>query len=592
MDKETDKSLNVDFSEIDYSLDAVSAEKKLKKAQQKNSIIIFSIILSVIFANFYRDWKVEASKTYIEGNVLKIARSGAASVGNPWKNASFVGQLTFRSLFLTDSGFSNIEPELAKSYEVTEDGLTYIVTLKEGEKWSDGSDFTVDDVVFSIESFLLCSNVNSIIETAFNKIKGASQFKEGKTDHLEGLSTDGNDIIIELEMPHSSFALTLTQFVPLPKHILQYEDPSTFTSGIDFFLNPVCTGMFMVDCTNEDGDLELIHNPHYSDKQTDIERVILYGAYKTMNIDHYSTTNITEMVSYRSMTGFTEYSVNVYFYRYFVFNMMAGFDIPEQIPLLDEDGKQVLDENGEVILTDPPSVEYDEDRPENVAMQDVKVRQAITHAIDIETLLSEVYFGTGNLVYGGSQSLAKEVYEFNPEKAKKLLIEADYDFDRPFTIGYYHTDNNTTVFLQRVQQYLEDIGLTVRLVRASGNTALYETREYDMFLKALSAFNTQEWYTEFLSTNTNFAALYGTQGEFDDLVQELGSTSGDVQVFMDTLTQLVQLEQSLVYKIPLFSLSDSVYINSNRLHVPDNMTFGNTRYRSDLRVDEWFIKKG
>lgn len=581
---------NEEFSGQENSYETSSnAKKKLKTAHSRNTFIIICIVVLVLGFTRYQSWSKEANLTYIDGNVLKIARTGSASVGNPWKNASFVGQLAFRSLFMTDSGFSEINPELAEKFTVSEDGLSYVITMKSDQKWSDGQDLTAEDVVYSIESFLLCSGTNTTIAAAFNKIVGAEAWQNGETDSLEGISYSGNEIFIELTDPHTSFALVLTQFPPLPKHILQDEDPSTFTSGIEFFTDPVCSGMFMLDFVNEDGDMELIHNPYYSDKQTEIERVIMYGDYKNMHIDHYSTTNITEMVSYRSMLGFQEYGVNVYFYRYFVFNLMAEYELPELIPLVDENGVVLTDGEGQILYTESTeAIEYPEDREVNSAMQDVRVRQAITHAIDIKSCFEDVYFEQGQLTYGGSISLAEEVYEYNPSKAIALLEEAEYDFERPFTIAYYHTDKNTLVFLERVQSYLEDIGLTVRLVQSS-SANLYNGREYDMFLKALSAFNTQDWYSEYLSSNTNLNAVMGTD-EFDELVENL-SASSDVPHMLEILGDLVELEQDLMYKIPLFSLSDSVYINSNRVSVPADMSFGNTRYRSDHRIDEWFIKK-
>ncbi len=45
-------------------------------------------------------------------------------------------------------------PQLAKSWEVSEDGLVYTFHLNEGVKWHDGEDFTSEDVVFSTDVYL------------------------------------------------------------------------------------------------------------------------------------------------------------------------------------------------------------------------------------------------------------------------------------------------------------------------------------------------------------------------------------------------------------------------------------------------------
>ncbi len=542
--------------------EAISPEERLKKAQRRNTMVLVAIvgvILLYIVGSILID---KMNDTYIEGNVLKIAKANAEYEINPWNNTSFSDQLVFQSLFMTDSSFTEVNPGLAESYEVSEDGLTYVITLKEDQKWSDGEDLTVEDVVFSMEALLLCESTNVTLSAAFVQIVGAQEWQAGESESLEGVTADGNEITIQLQAPYNSFALVLTQFVVLPEHMLADEDPNTFTLGNEFFDDPVCSGMFMVDCINENGDIELVQNPYYSGEQTEIEKVILYDDYQNVNLDYYATTNITEMVSYRSMTGFEEYFVDVYFYRYFVFNIAGGYEV-----------------EGQETVTDT-----------NEAMEDVRVRQAIVHAIDIETLLHDLYFDTGTLVYGGATSLAEEVYEYNPEKARELLEEAGYDLDRPFTIAYYHTDSTTAVFLERVTEYLEAVGLTVELLALDGSEQIYVDHEYDMFLKALSAFSTEHWYNEYISTSSVFTSILGTEGLFDDLLAAMSSTN-DEEEYMDTMLALVELEQELVYKIPLFTLNDSVYINSNRLCVPEDMTFGNTRYRSDLRIDEWYIMK-
>lgn len=587
--------------EFDFQQNRASLEQQLKKAQMRNNVLVAFVFAVVTLGVFLQSWGAEANLSYIEGNELRIARTGSASTGNIWKNDSFVSQLTWSSLFTTDASFNEVNPGLADTITVSPDGLTYTIVLKENLKWSDGAPLTIEDLIFSMESYVLNSGTNNTVGTAMDKIVGVAQWKEvgvsnwaeRGTASLEGLSGSGNTLTVTLENPHTSFPLAMTQFVPLPKHCFTDIDPSTITSGLEFFIEPVSSGMYMVDCVNGAGDLELIQNPYYYDSYSDIARVVMYGDYKTMFIDHYATTNITEMVSYRSMPGFVEHNVNVEFYRYFVINQMADYKLPEMVPMVDESGVEVLDEEGNVILVESTEVyEYSEDRAENELMQSLLIRQGLNHALDRETLLKEAYLNSGKLSSGGASSEGSPefVYEYNPEKAKALFQEAGYDFSRPFTIGYYHTDSNTMAFLEKVQGYLEDIGLTVRVVLAKGNENLYERREYDMFLKALSAFNTEDWFNEYLSTNENMHNVMGTT-DFDDLLLELQSTT-DEDSYAEVLAQLNALDIATCYKVPLFTLNDTVYTNGNRLHIPEDMEFGNTRYRSDLRLDEWYIKKG
>ena len=54
-----------------------------------------------------------------------------------------------------------LEPELAKSWDVSEDGLTVVFHLRQGLKWSDGEPFTADDVIFSFNDLYLNEDVET-----------------------------------------------------------------------------------------------------------------------------------------------------------------------------------------------------------------------------------------------------------------------------------------------------------------------------------------------------------------------------------------------------------------------------------------------
>ncbi|MFI3254907.1 MAG: ABC transporter substrate-binding protein [Eubacteriales bacterium] len=557
--KNTDSQKLVETSEGVVDIGAI--KKKLKKQQISLHIALTAVFLAICVGFKVDQNNALANKEHIDGNIIRIGNDNGEAMGdvvvaNPWRNASFSEILLFRSLFLTDSTFTEINPSLAEKYEILPDGVTYVITLREGQYWSDGETITVEDVLFSFEAFLRCTNVNSNLSATFQRIVGATAYANGEADTVTGLSLQGNTISIQLDSPYSNFALLLTQFVPLPKHILEGEDVTTFTSGHEFFLNanPVCSGAFFVDYIDENNNVILSKNPYYTDEATEIDTVMMCWDYDNEVLDYYSTTDPTKMVSYNAMKGYEEHQVEVYFYRYFIFNLAGG----------------------------------DEGEP-NTDMHDIKVRQAIYHAIDTESLMEDIYFNKTTPVYGGSLELSQQLFEYNPTKARQLLEEANYDFDRTFTIAYYSGDTSSRIMLETIAGYLEEVGLTVELKKASA-AELYAEPTYDMLLKNLSALNTEDWYNEYLSTNANLSQLMGREGEFDALIGDLTSTTDSVK-YTGYMQDLVDLEQELLYKMPLFLLSDAVFINSNRLEVPEDIVFGNTRYRTDQRLDEWFVLK-
>ncbi len=545
---------NQDIQSIEITL-------KREKFMVQCVIILIFLLISIQYSANYRDEKV--GNEYIGGNVLYLSTGSTGEpsaemyIGNPWLSASLLTQLLFDTLYETDSSFTEVNPKLAENLEILDDGYTYVITLKGNQYWSDGEKITVEDVVFSFEGFLLNPNVNTFMTTAFSKIQGAREFVEGEMDNIAGISVDGNQITIKLDSLHSSFDLTLTQFAPLPKHVLENEDLSTLSSSHWFFINNngVFSGQYKVGEFDSEQNLVLEQNSYYNNLQSDIEKVVICWDFNHRDIDYYPTSDLSKMISYRSMKGFDEYEVSVYFYRYFIFNLAGG------------DGNEP-----------------------HYPMSDIRVRQAVYHAIDIETLMEEIYLGRTTRYFGGAVDIAPTLGEYDPVLARELLEEAEFDFQRTFQIYYYSGDINAKLFVDGVAKYLEAVGMTVETTKVEA-FMLYVDPEYDMLMKNLSAFNTADWYSEYLSTNHNMSQLMGREGEFDPLVNKLLVTT-DSDRYQEILAELVEFEQEMLYKMPMFLIDEAIYINGNRLFVPDDMVFGNTRYFSDIRLDEWYIKKG
>ncbi len=561
----------------DFHKTSSEAMESLRKAKLRNSCFTLAFVIAVIGWFAVSQWQKENDMDYVGGNVFYLARSSAASTGNVWYSESFGCQLIYSGVFTTDSTFTEINPDLAEKYDVSDDGLVYTIYMKDGLQWSDGKPLTAEDVAWSIESVLLHASINSVFSAAFNKIVGVEEWKEvgveswenGGTHSLEGVSVVGNTVVITLETPYANFPKALTQFCPLPKHVFEEMNPSEIMSSDEYTLNYVTSGMYKLDVVNSDGDAELIHNPNYYGEHSDIERVILLGDYQNSHLSYYPTTDLREMVTYNSINGYKEYKVDVQFYRYFVFNLMAGYEQRELVPELDEDGNEVKDSDGNVVLVEDTSViEYPDDREENYPVQNVLFREAISLAMNRVALMDEVYQKTGSVTFSeaGNEAYTEFLLDYNPNLARQKLEESGYDLNRPFTIGYYHTDINTALFLEEVKSYLEDIGLTVIVKRTSGGVALYQTREYDMYLKAYPAYSSLDWYNEYLYSNDTLRPVLGTD-LFDDLLIELEmtTTQEDYDVVM---SKLQDLDSSLLYKIPMISLGESAFINGNRVSLP------------------------
>lgn len=501
---------------------------------------------------------------YIGGNTISMPSTGywdgdREVVPSPWKNMNFASILMHRALFLADSSFETTSPDLANSLIISSDSMTYTIEMKDGIKWSDGEPLTVDDVVFSLEQVFFAEEVNGIYIAAFSQIQGADDYQKDPSIGISGLSVEENTITIQLIAPYPAMEQVLAQFTIVPKHILEALDMISINDNLEYWKNPVVCGMYKMGEIVLGETVQLIKNEYYEGISPQIEEIVFKTDY-LKSIDYFSTNNIEEIMNLRAMKGMQEYQVDVLFYRYFIFNMIGV------------------------------------DGVENEAMQDIRVRKALGYAIDRETLIHNVYLGTGAIIDSGvpaSHSAyvgADTSIEYDPEKAKELLEEARYDFERPIRLTYYYMDDISKTFMEGVARNFEAIGLTVELFKIEAGSELYNEREYDLGLKGLSAFSLLEWYAEYDDDNPNFRNIFGGETEFEPLLNDLSATV-DIKEIDVILRELQYLEVEHYFKLPLFTLNHSVFINTNRINIPEDVVFANTYYRYDVNFEEWSVKK-
>lgn len=536
-----------------------NSENQIKK-KPKWFLPTILLVVVLVIGNL-AIWQYNAQLEYIGGNVLNLPYitqwNDDDLLDNPWKNLQFHAGLMYRNLFLADSSFETVENDLAQSYQVSSDGLEYSITLKDDIRWSDGEALTIDDVIFSIESVLQSSTANGLYSTAFAKIEGYGEFIKNPEIGLSGLEkTNDTSLTIHLSTQHPTMIQVLAQFAILPEHALADADIPHIDNAV-YWKDPVVSGMYQVGEVIPYETVQLVRNEYYTGTKPNIDEIMLHVNYKFTNLDYYSTNNITEIINYRSMRSMNEHKVDLLFYRYFVYNFES------------------MNAN------------------ETPAMDDVNVRKAIALAIDRESLLYDVYLDSGTLVESGvpssHPSYDGQTLSYDPEKATDLLEQSDYDMSRPLRLGYYYTDATSKAFMEAVAQDLTEVGFNVELCFLSTSAELYEDREYDLLLKGLSAFDVSEWYFEY-NSNANLSYLLGGNTEFNAIVEEFSATV-DTKREDELLKELQEMERDNMFKIPLFTLSQVLYINEDRVDLPANCSFGNTWYKYDVDFENWSIKK-
>jgi peptide/nickel transport system substrate-binding protein len=183
--------------------------------------------------------------TAAAGGTLTYARPGTVTSWDLHKeitsNNAFAIDKVFESLLTFDANGSIVD-HLAESHEVSADGLTYTFKLRSGLKFSDGTEVTAEDVVFSINRHLNTEDAPLPISA---KVKSVT-------------ATDASTATITLEEPSTPFLAELSNFANgvIPKDFGGKTEE-------EFFKNPIGTGPWVVESWDPAGDITFVKNPNY-----------------------------------------------------------------------------------------------------------------------------------------------------------------------------------------------------------------------------------------------------------------------------------------------------------------------------------------
>ncbi|HKG72691.1 MAG TPA: ABC transporter substrate-binding protein [Aestuariivirgaceae bacterium] len=159
-------------------------------------------------------------------------------VGYDWQNWSVIKSI-FDGLMDYKPGTTELEPDLAESYTVSDDGLTYTFKLREGLKFHNGRAVTSADVKYSLERATNPST-QSPGGGYFGMIKGYDDIAGGKATELSGIATpDDRTVVVTLTRPDATFLhlMAINFGFVVPKEEIE-------KAGADWGKQPVGTGAF------------------------------------------------------------------------------------------------------------------------------------------------------------------------------------------------------------------------------------------------------------------------------------------------------------------------------------------------------------
>ena len=332
-------------------------------------------------------------------------------------------------------GKSEIVPSLAKSWDISEDGKTYILHLVEGVKFHNGEDFKADDVVYSLNRIV---TVQGAVNSSFvSQIEGFDELANGVATELSGVKAiDDYTVEIKLKEPYAGFMASLAA---APVSIL--DEKTTTMAGDKFGIEPeftVGTGPFKLKEWKLNEDIELVKNENYWKEAPKIDGVEIKVVPDT------ETQNIM----------FRNGELDILDLDYMV----------DYIPTYKQEFKDNLVSVPRVGIT------YFTFNENIEPLNNVNIRKALSMAIDRQAIVDSMYNGTASIengifpkgLIGHNENI--EAIEYNTEKAKEILAAEGYPngFDMEIAIDSASSDTTKSV-LEIISEQLSEIGVNASL---------------------------------------------------------------------------------------------------------------------------------
>lgn len=382
----------------------------------------------------------------------------------------------FETLLIIDQD-NKVQPGQAEKYEVSPDGLTWTFTMRDGLKWSDGTELNAKDFEYTFKRIADTNVAAPYAETVIGMIEGYKEAIDSKNPEKLNVkaSDDGKTLTIKLAYPCSYFdkIVAFGTMSPVQKATVEKNGDSWATKPETY----VCNGPYTITEWTPSEKIVCKKNENYK------------GGWDSSKIVNDKLTFLLledSSASYTAYTGGTAQLIK---------------DVPtEEIPTLKKDKKDEF--NVDPIL----GTYYLSMNLNKAPFNNKNVRKALSLAIDRDYVANTVmqgtytpaynYVGTGvddvdpgkflenSKAANGGKTYISEDYKANLEEAKKALAEAGYPEGKGFpTITYSTNDTGYHKALaEYLQQVYKDLGITMNIdiVDWSSFTPKRRAGEYEM----------------------------------------------------------------------------------------------------------------
>ena len=352
---------------------------------------------------------------------------------------------------------AKLEPSLAERWEVSPDGRTYTFHLRRNVRFHDGTPFVARQVVRSWER-VLDPSTRSGGAAILSSIEGATEFADRQAGNVSGLAAlNDSTLVVTLVQPLAIFPTLLAMPVAA---IVPDSIPANFGE------RPIGTGPWRLIEWQHDDYLLFARNDDHWDGAPETDSLLA-------RIIPEPSTSVAE---------FESGNVDLLY-------------VPEAESRRWQEAGGPGD-RAQMLSVSALRLWYVGINVTRGPLNDVRVRQAISHAIDVETIVDRLIGGRGRLAAGvippslAGADTTRQPYAYDAARARQLLAQAGYPDG--IEVDLWHSqDAAFTDVAEAMQAYLRDAGIRATLVQreAAAMRAAARNGETDLVLK--------DWYADY-----------------------------------------------------------------------------------------------
>jgi peptide/nickel transport system substrate-binding protein len=374
-----------------------------------------------------------------------------------------------------------LEPGLASSYAVSEDGKTVTLKLRPGTKFADGSPIQASDVKWSLD------------RAKTKETGGEFQFL---LESIAAVEIQGTDTIL-LHMAHPDPAIlqalaTFNAGIVPEKLLMAAAGADVNAKAQTFAQHPIGSGPFVLKSWTRNSDMVLERNPYYWKPGADGKPLPYLDQVHFLIIPDDATRILKLKAGEIDGTEFVPFS------------RVAELKADPKLNMVLFPSEKVIYVN----LNNRPTFKDGSKNP----MADVRVRQALNYATDKDAIIQVMAYGFGTpqesfmpmstpLAYGKGAP-----YPFDADKAKALLTAAGYPNGFTVTCMALAGNVDDVAELSALQQMWSQVGVTLRVEQLESATRLARFKAFDYQMR------TSLWTNDINDPNeiTSYFAYYPT----------------------------------------------------------------------------------